>query len=302
MHAATKLTIHITTTPPLTRPQPLTHYSHTYPLTYILSHIPPQMLIVTDSTRRVRCSAIRLLERILQLDVINDLTLSSHRASPAAVSGLGSLSPMGANATQLSAPHTSTGPGSSSGSSLPTPIAAGISAATASLFTKQPSGSNLANGSSSGASPSSSMHQQQGSMSFESTLPVVRVSDCPSLSLSEHAPFRERLTLYFLRIIGACWSPALAATGLAHDSHAMGGLGLGSGGASSESSAGGGGNMTPNNTSNNNNAADGGLGRLLGMGMGMMGGGMGIEGTELGNKHSSLITQAISTPLLEHTF
>ena len=238
------------------------------------------MLIVTDSTRRVRCSAIRLLERILVLDAINDLTLSSHRASPPAVSGLASLSPTVTNTMPSSTPHPSTGPGSSNTSSLASPIGSGIGAATANLFTKQPSGSNLANGSNSthGTSSSTTMHQQQGLLGFDSVLPVVRVSDCPTLSLSEHTPFRERLTLYFLRIIGACWSPALAVTGLTHEGHAM--SGSGTGGVSSESSAGGGGSMTPNNTSNNN-AAEGGLGSLFGMGM--MGGGTGSEGTGLGN-------------------
>ena len=76
--------------------QPTTHI--TLPTTHQTTNPNPnppsllaQMLIVTDSTRRVRCSAIRLLERILLLDAISDLTLTSHRTSSAGVSGLGPL-------------------------------------------------------------------------------------------------------------------------------------------------------------------------------------------------------------------
>ena len=159
-------------------------------------------LFITDSTRRVRCGALRLLERILALDAISDLSLAGHRALPALAAA-------------------------------PAPSPAGT-------FSRQSSGSTINAAAPPPAAPAD---------------PVVRMSDCTTLSLPEHAPFRERLALYFIRVIGACWSPALAATGPAD---AAGGVADastgGGGGAPVGSSSGGGSNNNNNNTADSNNA------------------------------------------------
>jgi len=153
-------------------------------------------LFITDSTRRVRCGAIRLLERILALDAISDLGLAGHRVPPAQPAAP-ALSPLGAVSRQPSA--------SSINTAAPSPAAAAAVAD-----------------------------------------PVVRMSACTTLSLPEHAPFRERVTLYFIRVIGACWSPALAATGAA----------AGVGGAADAAAAGGGGGSAPAATGNNNGGSN----------------------------------------------
>jgi hypothetical protein len=186
-------------------------------------------LFISGSTRRVRCSALMALGFILKSNILEDLSLPRKFLSPSGM-GVGgcdanphpnsvglnpNLNPSGvgvspnANPSDVEAnPNASTtgigsNPNPNSGGDTNNVIAAnspGYPDNTDPDIRIRKSGSGK-NSPINPSAPTVSASSPKASYSF------VRISNCPVLT--EFESFREKLVLYFILIIGACWSPDL---------------------------------------------------------------------------------------------